>query len=252
MVKRLSKPPQCTLRADMVMLHSNEVKESELRAVMAGVSEVLLSSEELYLPRGLVTRVCLPALEVIRCDKWGDKFDDTGDEAAADALVHTLRHSGNLPALKSILWGDYNCASGCAMTARIPAELAGIQELMIATDRPLRLLFESARSAGEKLTTFCAVASEVRVDAAALCDMINALSRRGLTLSMAQADPEHEYAPSQCLYVHAVSAPQLSYDDAVRTVDARVERWGKTGSDACGRCGACFRCLRKAGVLDGM
>ena len=232
-------------------------KKGQLRAGLAEVSEVLLSSRELYSPHGLVAKAFLPILEVSRCDRWDDLYNDDDNDVkdegrAANVLVHTLRHRGNLPALKSILCGDYDCVSECPMKARIPAELAGVQELMFATNRPLRLLFESGRSVGEKLTTFCAVASEVRVDPAALRDMTEALFKRGLTLSMAQADPEDEYAPSQCLYVHAASAPQLSYGDAVRSVNARVERWGKTGDNACGRCGACFDCLRKAGVLVGM
>ena len=227
MVNHLSKPPQCTLRVEMVTLHSDGLEESQLRAGLAEVSEVLLSSKELYSPHGLVANAFLPNPEVIRCDRWDDLFDDDDSDdkdegRAANVLVHTLRHSRNLPALKSILCGDYDCVSECAMKARVPAELDGVQELMFATDRPLRLLFESGRNVGEKLTTFCAVASEVRVDLAALRDMSVALSKRGLTLSMAQADPERKYAPSQCLYVHAASAPQLSYDDAVRSVNARV------------------------------
>ncbi|CAL5228128.1 g11205 [Coccomyxa viridis] len=89
-------------------------------------------------------------------------------------------------------------------------------------DQPLALAFDNPCSAGEALNTFCVVASEVSIDAAALLAMTDALIRRGLTLSMAQAGPEHEHAPSQCLYIHAVSAPQLSYDEAVQFVSKRV------------------------------
>ena len=68
------------------------------------------------------------------------------------------------------------------MKAHIPPDLAGVQELMLATARRLQLAFDSARSAEERLNTFCAVASEVSVDAAARLNMTNALLRRGLTL----------------------------------------------------------------------
>lgn len=88
------------------------------------------------------------------------------------------------------------------------------------------------------------------MDAAALLDMTDALLRRGLTPNMAQAGQEHENAPSQCMYVCAISAPQLSYDDAMCAVNARVEKWGEN-HDAYAQCGACSKCLWKAGVLDG-
>ena len=120
---------------------------------------------------------------------------------------------------------------------------------MIATHRTLVLAFDSASSAGESLNTFCAVAKEVRVVTAALLAMTNALFRRGLTLSMAQAGPEHEHAPSQCLYVRAFGVLPRSYEDSICAVNARMEKWEKKYND-CAQCGVCFKCLRKAGVLD--
>ena len=88
------------------------------------------------------------------------------------------------------------------------------------------------------------------MNAAALIHL-KALSKRGLTLGMAQAEEQHEDAPSQCMYIRAISAPQLSHDDACHAVDARVEIWGMVHS-SCEQCGACFECLRKAGALDAM
>ena len=253
MVLLLSKPPQCRLRIEMVMVHADELLTSNLQQCVAEVNEILFSSKELYSSQGLVANACLPKLEVIRCNGWdrSDANDDADyEDRIANAFVHCLRHSRNLPALKSILCGNNDGYSDFPMKACIPADLAGVQELMIATDQQLQLVFESAQRAGEALSTFCAVGRRIKVDAAALRGMRNALSKRGLTLSMAQAGREHENAPSQCLYVHACSTPQLSYDDAILAVNSRVERWGKTGDRACGRCGACFTCLRRAGILD--
>ena len=115
--------------------------------------------------------------------------------------MHCLRHSRNLPAVKSIICGDHGKDSWDAMTIRIPADLAGVQELVIATNRPLQLAFDCACSAGEKLTTFCAVAGEIRADAAALLEMNDALFRRGRTLSLAQAERSIMMAfCSACMY----------------------------------------------------
>ncbi len=253
MVLSLSKLPQCRLRVEMMMMPIDELDASYLQQCLSEVNEVLCSGKELYSSQGLVAKACLPKLEVIRCDGWdaSDADNDADyDDRLANAFVHCLRHSRNLPALKSILCGNYGSYSDTPMKACVPADLAGLQELMIATDQQLQLVFESAQNAGEALSTFCAVGSEIRVDAAALQDMSSALSKRGLTLSMAQAEQEHENAPSQCLYMRACSTPQLSYDEAIGAVNARVERWGRTGDGACGRCGACFTCLRQAGILD--
>ena len=216
MVCRLSKPPQCRLRVDTTGWSYTDAEASQLQPGLSEVNEALVSSEEFYSPQGLVASVCMPNMEVIRCDWSDDNYydgDDKDDGSVANALMHCLRHSRNLPVLKSILCGDYDNSPKTVMGARIPADLAGVKELMVATNRPLQLVFDSARTAGERLDTFCAVASEVRVDAAALLDMTDALLRRGLTLNMAQAGQEHENAPSQCMYVCAISAPQLSYDD---------------------------------------
>ena len=253
MVLCMSKPRQCMLRVEMVMVHADELEVSRLQPFMSEVNEILCSSKELYSSQGLMAIACLPKLEVIRCDGWNDldAYDDADyDGRVANAFVHCLRHSRNLPALKSILCRDSGSYSESPMKARIPADLAGIRELMIATDQQLQLVFESAQNAGEVLSTFCAVGSEIKVDAAALQGMSSALSKRGLTLSMAQAEQDYEDAPSQCLYVHACSMPQLSYDDAIAAVNARVQRWGRFGDSGCGRCGACFTCLRQAGILD--
>ena len=249
-VCRLSKPPQCRLRVDMSAWEPEDAEASQLQPGLSEVNEVLLHSRDICSPHGLVAAVGMPKVEVIRCD-WSDyywNYEDVG--SVADALVHCLRHSRTFPAVKSILCGDYGHPLGYVMKVRIPAGLAGVQELIFATDRRLQLAFDSARTAGERLNTFCAVASEVSVDAEALLDMTDALLRRRLTLSMAQAGQEHENAPSQCMYVRAISAPQLSYDDAISAVNARVGKWGKN-HDTCAECGACFKCLRKAGILDG-
>ena len=246
-VCRLSKPPQCNVRVDMLAWSFHAADEiSQLEPGLLETNEVLLCSRELFQGHGLLSESCLPKLEVIRCD-WDTVSDHEADNA--DELAHCLRHSRNLPALKSIFCGDSDKPKDAVMPVCIPAGLVSLPELIFATDRPLQLFFDSACDAGERLNTLFLVASEVRVDAADLLDMTDALFRRGLTLSMARAGEEHEGAPSQCMYVRALSAPQLSYDEAIGFVNARVERWGKHHDD-CAQCGACFNCLRKAGVLE--
>lgn len=119
----------------------NDAEASQLQPGLSEVNEVLISSKEFYSPQGLVASACMPNMEVIRCN-WSDKnyYDDDDDEddgSVANALMHCLRHSRNLPALKSILCTDYDNDPKTVMGARIPADLAGVQELMVATDRPL-------------------------------------------------------------------------------------------------------------------
>ena len=257
-VCRLSMPPHCRLRVGLIMGDSEFYADtSKAQQALHNVKEILVKSYELFSPQGLFARVRPPELEVIRCD-WSDNWaghdldeDDVheGGGIPSHALVHCLKHNRDLPALKSILCGDYNNLHKLPMKLHIPAGLAGVQEIMIATQRTLMLAFDNASSAGESLNIFYAVAAEVRVDTAAVLDMTNALFRRGLTLSMAQAGPEHQHAPSQCLYVRAFGALPLSYDDAISAVNARIEKWGRKNHD-CAQCGVCFKCLRKAGVLE--
>ncbi len=241
-VRCLLKPPQCKLRASMMRDKASFYKDTSMaQQGLPSLEEVLLDTWELHSSQGLLTRVCLPELQVIRC-RWLETSSDKDD-----TLVHCLRHSRNVPALKSILCGDWKRSDNRpAVEVRIPASLAGVHEIILAAKRPLVLAFDSACSAGERLNTFCVVGSEVSIDAAALLAMTDALIKRGLTLSMAQAGPEHAHAPSQCMYVRALCAPQLSYDDAIQIVNERVERWSRHWQ--CG-CGACFECLRRAGVL---
>ena len=261
-VYELSMLPQCMLRVEMTLFDSDEHEVDGLEQALAEVSEALLPYQELCSPEGIVATTYLPNLEVIRCDGWdndwinadylyGDfaEHDEDFEGEAANALVNCMAHSLNLPALKSILIGHHEVTQS-GMRVQIPADLAGVQELMIATAQPLKLGFESARCAGENLTSFYAVGEEVRVSAAALSSMKKALHKRGLTLSMVRADKGFTYAPSQCLYMHALSAQPLHYDDVICNVNARVGRWGYMQSDACTHCGACFDCLRKAGILD--
>ena len=228
---------------------------SQLQLALAEMNEVYLYAKELYRPQGLVARFCLPKLEVIRCewDAYDDESsssvdsDDDGDEGrVADALVHCLSHSKNLPSLKSIICGDWDRDPSRSMETHIPANLAGVKEIIIATNRPLQLVFNCASNAGERLECFFAVGSEVRMDA--LAPFQEALSKRGLTLSTAQASQDHEDAPSQCVYIRELSATQLSYDDAMRPVNAKVQDWGRTHS--CSQCGACYKCLKVEGLLD--
>ena len=91
----------------------------------------------------------------------------------------------------------------------------------------------------------------MRVDTAALSDMQDALSKRGLSLKVTLAGQGHEHAPSHCLYIDADSAPLLSYDDAISRINARLPEW-RINPPTCSQCGACFKCLRKAGILDSM
>ena len=250
LVERLLKPPLCRLRVDIPTWYECGLEASLLQQGLSEVNEILLYSQEFRPPRGLLAQICLPKLEVVRC-LWSED-DDKTDGTRLNVFRHCLEPTcRNLPALKSVLCGDWDDDDlpNSVMRACIPRSLAGVQELIFATDRPLRLHFECARSAGEKLNTFCAVGREVRGDVAALVEMIDALFRRGLTLSLAQAKWEHEDSPSQCMYIRALSAPQLSYVEAIGYVNARVQKWGRD-HDACAQCGACFSCLRKAGILE--
>ena len=269
MVYDLYKPPGCTVRVEMVRLQSEDLVANWLRQGLAEVSELLLSSKELYSHDGLLTKARMPKLEVIRCDGWGEDSPTDGNSSDSDgndaanpddieeleflvtrSLENCMMHSRNFPALRSILIADNTHSSQePVMCVVIPYYLARVQELMIASERPVELVFGCAHMTGERLETFCVVGKEVKVDRAAMTEMRDALSGRGLTLSMVKAKKKHEHYPSECLYVHPSSAPQLSFDDAILALDARIERWGDN-KNACGQCGACFKCLRKAGILD--
>ena len=246
-VRCLSLPPQCRLNVSMLNSNTSIYKDTNMaQQALTRVKEIDLDDDELSAPEGLLARVCLPELEVIRCG-WPDAHW-IEQSNKLDTLMHCSRHSRNVPALKSILSGDHRrSANRSAVKVCIPACLAGVHEIMLATDRSVELVFDSACSAGESLNTFCVVASEIRVDVAALLGMTDALVRRGLTLSMAQAGQEHEHAPSQCMYVRAVSAPQLSYDHLVQRVNKRIGFWAR--HQGCAQCGACHWCLREIGVL---
>lgn len=164
-------------------------------------------------------------------------------------LLRCMQH--NLPGLKSIRCVDYDDGeSAQAMEARIPARLAGVQELVLATLLPLQLVFDNARGAGEALETFHAIGREVRVGAAAVKEINAALLERGLTLGVARAGEQHEVAPSQCVYIRAVLAPELSYHDAFCIVNECLKEW--RGCDSCGQCGASLSCVKAAGALDGI
>ena len=247
------------LRVELATFDSDEHEVDGLETALAEVSEALLPCKELYSPEGIVATTYLPNLEVLRCDGWDldwvnadfdfDEHDEEFDGEPANALVDCMAQSLNLPALKSVLIGHHEFGES-GMRVQVPADLAGVQELMIATAQPLKLGFESARCAGETLNSFYAVGSEITVSEAALRSMQKALRKRGLTLSMVRADKGFTYAPSQCLYMRALSAPPLHYDDVICSVNARVGRWGFMQSQACSHCGACFDCLRKAGIVQ--
>ena len=270
LVWHIMRPPHCSVKYDMRILQPSKLEASQLQLALAEVNEVHWNARELYKSpyragRGQVGHVCMPALEVIRCERddydrdevrrvnWVDYDDDDEDDdesedesCVADTLVHCLSHSKNFPALRSIFCGDWGRNFNYSMKARIPADLAGVKELIIATNRPLQLVFDSPRSVGERLGSFSAVGRLVKSDT--IGPFIEALSKRGLTLSMAEAEQEHKDAPSQCVYIHELSAPQLSYEDAIRPVNAHVEHWGM--NRACAQCGACYTCLKETGTLD--
>ena len=246
-VHQLSKAPQCWLQIDMLRWNAHDVQPSQLQQSLSEVNEILLYSKEFCSPRGLLAHVCLPKLEVIRCN-W-DEDDNEDSSIVTNAIELCSGHTKDLPALKSILCEDFDKPADSVMEVRIPARLAGVEELEFASDRPLRLIFDCPRSAGEKLDKFCVIGREVKADAAALVTMNDALFRRGFTLSTAHAEQQHDDdAPSQCMYIRAISALQLSYDDAIDAVYSRMSRWG--GYHGCADCGACFDCLREAGILD--
>ena len=225
-------------------------ESDQLQPTLSEVNQIVIQSQDMC--SGSDTNpfphVCWALLEVLRCD-WLDLH-------AADALENEIYNllgqlestcrSNKLPALRIIIISDQGQSPSSIVSLRSPADLAGIQELVIATDRRLRLVFDSPCSAGERLTSLYAVACEVRVDAAAMPDMTNARLSRGLTLSRAQAGQEHENAPSQCLYVHAVPAPDISYDEVIPIMNARVGLWVESDDDACGQCGACYVCFTMA------
>lgn len=87
------------------------------------------------------------------------------------------------------------------MEIYVPADLGGVGQLMVATRSLLRLVFGDGCGAGEVLNSLYILASHVTVDSSAWLEMNGALRKRGLTLGMATAGPEHERFPSQCMYV---------------------------------------------------
>ena len=245
MVHQLSKLPRCWLRVDMQLLYTYNRQPSQLQQTLSEVNELILYSREFHPPQGFLAHISMPKLEVIWCD-W---IEDVGDNGTlSDAVDFCLGHSRNLPALKTIICEYYDISPESGIKACIPANLAGVQELIFATYWPLQLDFECARSAGEKLNVFCAIGSELRADVAALHLMNEALLKRGLTLSRVRAEPDHEDAPLQCMYIRSLSAPQLSYDDAICSVLSHLRRWGRNRE--CSECGTCFDCLREAGMLN--
>ena len=261
----LPKPPGCWLRFEVqAPWRTPEEASRLLQPALSKVNELLFGTTDMTPLRGLL-ETGLPKLQSIRCGGW-DKLPDYDDEEdeeddgdgggnvgcdwrASNLLLRFLRHGRNFPALKSILCGYEDDPPA---HHRIPADLAGDDELIIASKESLKLVFESARSAGERLSTFFAVGRKVTVEAAALRAMTRALSRRGLTLSVASAGKGHKHGRMQCMYVHARSAPQMSYEDAMRCVTTRLQSW-QLDPYACGQCacGACFKCLRAAGTVDG-
>ena len=253
MVSRLSIPPQCRVSLEMCACHPTDLRPgstrsaaNQLRPDVSEVNEVLLDSYIFY-PFEFFAKVCWPKLEFIQCVWIGCAEDDFEYPVSADQLVHwSSRNASSFPALKSIICAEIGQPKPSVMKACIPADLAGIQELIFATHRPLELSFDNACSAGFRLRTFCAVASEVRFDPGALRDVNVALSGQGLTLSMAQAGQEHEFAPSQCLYLRALSEPELSYEIVICAVNERVGKWGRHHGCACG---ACLDCLVGEGIL---
>ena len=60
MVYDLYKPPGCTVRVEMVRLQSEDLVANWLRQGLAEVSELLLSSKELYSHDGLLTKARMP------------------------------------------------------------------------------------------------------------------------------------------------------------------------------------------------
>ena len=244
LVYDLFKPPGCNVRVEMVRLQYDDLDARRLRSGLAEVSEVLLSSKELFSPKALIAKARMPMLEVIRCDGWGGNYGDGEDSSdggdnydnsevsdhdelscvlVTRTLENCMMHSRNLPALRSILIADNTHDSyEPVMYVVIPYFLAGVKELMIASERPVQLVFGCAHMAGEALETFYVVGKEVRVDKAVMAEMREALSGCGLTLSMVKAKKKHLHYPSQCLYVHSRSTPQLSFEDVISALDARV------------------------------
>lgn len=129
-VCHLSMPPHCRLRIGLITSDSDFYKDtSKAQQATRNVKEILVISCELYSPQGLFARVCLPELEVIRC-YWptaeeGRDFDEDKvyEEGGipSHALVHCLENGRNVPALKSILCGDFANANKLPMKIHIPA-----------------------------------------------------------------------------------------------------------------------------------
>ena len=153
-VRRLSKPPQCRLRVDMWYGDPNIYEDTSMaQKGLPNVKEVFLAGDELCDPEGLLERVCLPELQVIRCDWPETLWNEESDKL--DTLMYCSRHSRNVPALRSILCGDHRIKyNRPAVKVRVPSALAGVHEIMLATMRPLVLAFDSAACAGKSLNTF--------------------------------------------------------------------------------------------------
>ena len=250
-VCRILKPTQCRLRLDMLQLGLCDFDTTEMAPALAQAHEILLLAQELCLSHSPVAHSCLPALEVLRCD-WGEMYDETDDggdgREVTDVLNHCLRHTKNLPALNSIFCSNHDRDFTLPMEVRIPAHLAGVKELVIATARPLHLLFDSASNAGEMLNGFHAVGREVKMNDPG--PFLDALFERRLIMSSAEAGQEHKNAPSQCAYMRKIlTDPELSYDEAIRAVNARLHEWGERHW-SCGQCGACLKCLRDEDGMD--
>lgn len=237
-VCHLEKQPKCWLKVDLAEWRRDDLEATQLQSMFSAVDELRLSYRDVYHPQGLVAIAAMPNVKV-------PKFDDICDGSDCELF-------SSLESLKSIICGNcdasFDSDSESERDHYIPADLGSVEELMFATRHPLELVFGDGHSAGERLNTLYIIARHVKVDALALLGMNNALLSRGLTLRMVKAEQGHRDFPAQCMYLHAISALVLSYDEARRAVDARLERWGRHSS--CAQCGACFTCLREAGVLE--
>ena len=231
-VCHLEKQPKCWLKVDLTEWRRDDLEATQLQSMFSAVDELRLSYRDVCEPQGLAAIAAMPNVKVLSfCNicEYGYNFS-------------------SLKSLKSIICSDCDDSCNSERDAYVPADLGSVEELVFATQTPLYLVLFDGRGAGERLKTMYIIAASVTVSALSLLDMNSALFSRGLTLRMVKADEGHRDFPAQCMYVHAISAPVLSYDEARRAVDARLERWGRHSS--CAQCGACFTCLREAGVLE--
>lgn len=165
--------------------------------------------------------------------------------------LHTFHHllMNCMPAQGQPLWNlktiiirterDYY------MSAKIPAMLPRLEELVMYTMGPLTVYFEDPIATSTSLRTLHLSGRNLHISGEDVLRMSCALHKRGLTLSAVCAPKdcsgERFERRTSCIYLRPVSTEDLS----LRLLHGITEKLALQ----C-RCGACFSCLRRAGAVD--